>query len=277
LAKKTELNEATFDQCVGDEFGYMATGDLGFIDSSHGEENLYVTGRQKEMLIINGCNYYPQDIEHSLLSLSDDLMPHGAAIFEVNTDNNSKEVVLIQELTRKAFKEKNYQALIKQIRTLVAEAHELKLTSIVLLKPAAIAKTSSGKIQRIATRNAYINQELKVVDSWQQAALVNITLPPLSVFTADNIGQWIMQWIAIRLSVEVSELSTTQQLTQIGLDSIDAMTLTHELSKQLALSLSLEVSWAYPTIEALSHFLEQEVKNKGDNQAMQATPTEGMI
>ena len=275
--QKTELNEATFDQCVGDEFGYMATGDLGFIDTSHGEENLYVTGRQKEMLIINGCNYYPQDIEHTLLSLSDDLMPHGAAIFEVNTDNNSKEVVLIQELTRKAFKEKNYQALIKQIRTLVAEAHELKLTSIVLLKPAAIAKTSSGKIQRIATRNAYINQELKVVDSWQQAALVNITLPPLSVFTADNIGQWIMQWIAIRLSVEVSELSTTQQLTQIGLDSIDAMTLTHELSKQLALSLSLEVSWAYPTIEALSHFLEQEVKNKGDNQAMQATPTEGMI
>ena len=107
--------------------------------------------------------------------------------------------------------------------------------------------------------------------------MVNISLPPLSVFTADNIGQWILQWIAIRLSVEVSELSTTQQLSQIGLDSIDAMTLTHELSKQLALSLSLEVSWAYPTIEALSHYLEQEVKNKGDNQAMEATPTEGMI
>ncbi len=275
--QKTELNEATFDQCVGDEFGYMATGDLGFIDITDSEENLYVTGRQKEMLIINGCNYYPQDIEHTLLSLSDELMPHGAAIFEVNTEHNTKQVVLVQELTRKAFKQKNYQAIIKKIRSLVAEAHELRLTNIVLLKPAAIAKTSSGKIQRIATRDAYINQELTIVDSWQQAALVNVTLAPLLSFDAHSIGQWIMQWIAKRLSVDVNELSTTQQLTQIGLDSIDAMTLTHELSKQLALSLALEVSWAYPTIEALSLYLEQEVKNKDNNQATEATPTEGMI
>jgi acyl-CoA synthetase (AMP-forming)/AMP-acid ligase II/acyl carrier protein len=275
--RKPELNVTTFDQTVGDNHGFMATGDLGFINTNNGKENLYVTGRQKELLIINGCNYYPQDIEHTLLSLSEQLMPHGAAIFEVNTNSNTKEIVLIQELTRKAFKQENYQEIIKQIRALVAEVHELKLTSIVLLKPATLAKTSSGKIQRIATRNAYINKQLSIVDSWQQDALVNIQLAPISSFTANNIATWVMQWIAIRISIDVSELSATQQLTQIGLDSIDAMTLTHELSKQLGLNLALEVSWSYPSIGALSDYLEHEFKSKESTKAAKATPTEGMI
>ncbi|MFT7430341.1 MAG: acyl-CoA synthetase (AMP-forming)/AMP-acid ligase II/acyl carrier protein, partial [Colwellia sp.] len=275
--QKPELNVTTFDQTVGDNYGFMATGDLGFINTNNGKENLYVTGRQKELLIINGCNYYPQDIEHTLLLLSEQLMPHGAAIFEVNTNSNTKEVVLIQELTRKAFKQKNYQEIIKKIRALVAEVHELKLTSIVLLKPATLAKTSSGKIQRIATRNAYINKQLSIVDSWQQDTLVNIQLAPISSFTANNIATWVMQWIAIRISVDVSELSATQQLTQIGLDSIDAMTLTHELSKQLGLNLALEVSWSYPSIEVLSDYLEQEFSSKESTKAAKATPTEGII
>jgi acyl carrier protein len=204
-------------------------------------------------------------------------MPHGAAIFEVNTNSNTKEVVLIQELTRKAFKQKNYQEIIKKIRALVAEVHELKLTSIVLLKPATLAKTSSGKIQRLATRNAYIDKQLSIVDSWQQDALVNIQLVPISSSSANDIATWVMQWIAIRLSVDISKLSATQQLTQIGLDSIDAMTLTHELSKQLGLNLAFEVSWSYPSIEALAHYLEQEVSNKESTNAVKATPTEGMI
>jgi acyl-CoA synthetase (AMP-forming)/AMP-acid ligase II/acyl carrier protein len=275
--QKSELNVTTFDQAVGDNYGFMATGDLGFISTNNGKENLYVTGRQKELLIINGCNYYPQDIEHTLLSLSEQLMPHGAAIFEVNTNSNTKEVVLIQELTRKAFKQKKYQEVIKNIRALVAEVHELKLTSIVLLKPATLAKTSSGKIQRIATRNAYIHKQLSIVDSWQQDALVNIQLAPISSFTAKNIATWVMQWIAIRISVDVSELSATQPLTQIGLDSIDAMTLTHELSKQLGLNLALEVSWSYPSIRALSDYLEQEFSSKESTKAAKATPTEGII
>jgi len=275
--QKPELNVTTFDQTVGDNYGFMATGDLGFIEIQSGKQNLFVTGRQKELLIINGCNYYPQDIEHTLLTLSDQLMPHGAAIFEVNTNSNTKEVVLIQELTRKAFKQKNYQEIIKQIRALVAEVHELKLTSIVLLKPATLAKTSSGKIQRLATRNAYIDKQLSIVDSWQQDALVNIQLAPISSSSANDIATWVMQWIAIRLSVDISELSATQQLTQIGLDSIDAMTLTHELSKQLGLNLALEVSWSYPSIEALAHYLEQEISSKESTKAAKATPTEGMI
>lgn len=275
--QKTELNTATFDQIVGEDYGFMATGDLGFIETQSGKQNLFVTGRQKELLIINGCNYYPQDIEHTLLTLSEQLMPHGAAIFEVNANSNTKEVVLIQELTRKALKQKNYQEIIKQIRALVTEVHELKLTSIVLLKPATLAKTSSGKIQRIATRNAYIHKQLSIVDSWQQDALVNIPLAPISSFTANNIATWVMQWIAIRISVDVSELSATQQLTQIGLDSIDAMTLTHELSKQLGLNLALEVSWSYPSIEALSDYLEHEFSSKESTKAAKATPTEGMI
>ncbi|NQY34397.1 MAG: AMP-binding protein [Alteromonadaceae bacterium] len=271
--QKADLNVQTFDLAVGNEHGFMATGDLGFIENNQ----LYVTGRIKEVLIINGCNYYPQDIEHSLLSLSDSLMPHGAAIFEVNTDNNAKEIVLVQELTRKALKQKDYQTVIKQIREVVAQEHELKLTTVVLLKPIALAKTSSGKIQRIACRDAYINKQLAIVDSWHQEAMVNAIMPSLTAHDTNTIAQWIIQWISYRLSVATSKLSITQQLTQIGLDSIDAMTLTHDLSKQLKLTLTPEVSWSHPSIKALSEYLAQQVSDKNDKPLVSKTPTQGMI
>lgn len=275
--KKTALNAQTFDQRVNNEYGFMATGDLGFVDTIEGKEHLYVTGRQKEILIINGCNYYPQDIEHSLLSLSEDLEPHGAAIFEVNIDNYSKDIVLVQELTRKSFKQKNHQEIIKKIRVIIAEDHELRLTNIVLLKPATLAKTSSGKIQRIACRDAYLKNQLNSVDSWQQETLANVSVPKMTSFRSNDIAQWIIQWVAVRLSVEISQLSVSQQLTQIGLDSIDAMTLTHELSKQLELTLKLEISWSYPSIKALSDYLAKQVKAKHSQPTSHKTPTEGMI
>ena len=276
--QKTELNAKTFNQMVGTEHGFMLTGDLGFIHTDNGNEHLYVTGRQKEILIINGCNYYPQDIEHSLLSLSENLMPHGAAVFEVNTDNYSKEIVLVQELTRKALKQKNYQDIISEIREVIAEEHELKLNTIVLLKPMTLAKTSSGKIQRMACRQAYLNEELESVTRWSLEKTVNNIPLALINKSANGIAQWIMNWVANRVSMPVTELSISMKLTKIGLDSIDAMTLSHELSKQLELTLPHEVSWTYPSIEELSNYLAEQITENKDNQpTINKTPTEGVI
>jgi len=273
---KPEVNQNTFDLVVDGEPGYMATGDLGFVHNGY----LYVSGRKKEMLIINGRNYYPQDIEHSLLALTDNLMAHGAAVFEVfNPATNSKEIVVVQELTRKAVRQDNHQEIIKNIRELIAEEHELKVNSVVLLKPATLAKTTSGKIQRIACRQAYINKELDAIASWTQEVAVNNNMQaPITDKTASGIAGWIINWIAVRLSVETAELSAAQQLTQIGLDSIDGMTLTHELAKQLELTLTPEVSWSYPTIEALANYLAEQVVAKSHNASTaDETPTEGMI
>lgn len=272
--QKPDLNKQTFNLSVDGKTGFMATGDLGFIENNY----LYVSGRKKEMLIINGRNYYPQDIEHSLLSLSDTLMPHGAAVFEVLNANNNKEIILVTELTRKALRQKNHQEIIQCIKEVISEEHELKLNTIILLKPVSLAKTSSGKIQRLACRQLYLNEQLEAVASWSQDFVIkNNMLLPLTEKSTDGIALWIISWIAIRLSVPTTALSVQQQLTQIGLDSIDAMTLTHELSKQLELPLTPEISWSYPSIEALSHYLTEQVAAQSDKPSAAKTPTEGII
>mgnify|MGYP000253239903 CR=1 FL=1 len=274
--QKETLNGKTFNQSVNSETGYMASGDLGFIVKGR----LYVSGRKKEMFVINGRNYYPQDIEYSLLNLSDNLMPHGAAVFEVPTGINTAELVLVQELTRQGMRHPDHQELINEIREIISQTHELKLAAVILIKPASLAKTSSGKIQRVACRQAYMQQQLKAVTSWYQPSSSDNTLQnlaPLTSFDQKRIEEWIIYWLAQRLSVSTNQLSPEHQLAQLGLDSIDAMTLTHELSKQLSLELNIEVSWSYPNIAALSHFLSEQKRSKGKDDLKTETPTEGII
>ncbi|MBD1581644.1 AMP-binding protein [Pseudoalteromonas sp. S16_S37] len=270
--QKPELNEQTFNLNIEGEPGFMATGDLGFVD----QQQLYVTGRKKEMLIVHGCNYYPQDIEHSLLSLSKLLTPHGAAVFEVTHANNSKEIVVVQELTRESMRLHDYEPIFKQIRAIIAQEHELRVTAIVLIRPASLSKTSSGKIQRLACKQAYINGELNAVAQWQQPAISEVSLAPLHAYDNKSIENWVIHWISHRLSQSIATLSPSQHLMQIGLDSIDAMSLVNELSKQLALSIRIESVLSYPTIEQLATYLAAQYAQKNQTAANE-TPTEGVL
>ncbi|BBN81299.1 hypothetical protein PA25_12840 [Pseudoalteromonas sp. A25] len=270
--QKPKLNEQTFNLTIDGEPGFMATGDLGFID----QQQLYVTGRKKEMLILHGCNYYPQDIEHSLLSLSKQLTAHGGAIFDVAHADNTKELVLVQELTRESLRLDDYQPLFQKIRALISEEHELRVTTIVLIRPATLSKTSSGKIQRLACKQAYIDDELQAVAKWQQAPISNTATAPLHTYDHSAIANWIIHWISARLGQSPEQLCSSQHLMQIGLDSIDAMSLVNELSKQLSLSIRVETVLNHPTIAQLSVYLAVQYAQKNHTTANE-TPTEGVL
>ena len=161
--RKAELNTSNFNQLIDGQPGFMKTGDLGFIL----DNQLYVSGRSKEMFIVKGRNYYPQDIEHTVMTLSDDVAVHGAAIFEVTAPANESKLILVQELSRKGLKA-NHEALALQIRDLVDEVHKLSLSAVVFIRPISLPKTSSGKIQRTGCREAYLKNKLKIVANWQR-------------------------------------------------------------------------------------------------------------
>lgn len=252
--QKPELNQTVFNHVVDGQNGFMTTGDLGFIDNNQ----LYVSGRCKEMFIVNGRNHYPQDIESTLSAFSEHLYPHGGAVFEVPTDEFHSELILVQELTRKGFSLPNHQQIIEQVTALIAQVHELKLAAVILIKPMTLPKTSSGKIQRIGCRDAYLQGQLKTVASWHRPATDKTPdqqMPPIYKNDSQSISQWILHWVAQRLNMPTAKLSPQQQLAQMGLDSIDAMSLTHELSQQLDLSLNVDLSWSYPSIQSLSDHL----------------------
>lgn len=158
-----EATEATFRAYLADtgQGPYLRTGDLGFLD----EGELFVTGRIKDLIIFRGVNIYPQDIEQTAEKSHPSLLPNAGAAFTVETDGGQR-LVLVHEVERR--RKGNFEEVFDAIRRAVSREHELPLDAIVLVHANSIPKTSSGKIQRHACRNGYLEGGLRVVARWDR-------------------------------------------------------------------------------------------------------------
>jgi 8-amino-7-oxononanoate synthase len=157
---RSELTTETFEARLSDGRGpFLRTGDLGFLR----EGELFVTGRLKDLIILHGVNYYPQDIEQTV----DEAHPHvkqgAGAAFAVAGDSHER-LVIVQETVRR--RDLDFQEIISAIRKKVAQEHEVAVEAVVLLKTGSIPKTSSGKIQRHACKAGHQAGTLAAVASW---------------------------------------------------------------------------------------------------------------
>ena len=145
---------------------WLRTGDLGFMDAA-GE--LFITGRGKDMIIVRGMNYYPQDIENTVYDSHPVLRRHGGAAFSVLTDSGEK-VVLVQEVERAHRRALDIEEIVACIREAVANEHEIALDTIVLIRHGTIPKTTSGKIQRGLARQMWLQNSFEPIDAAQTQA-----------------------------------------------------------------------------------------------------------
>lgn len=159
----SELTQATFQAYRQDtgEGPFLRTGDLGFI--LDGE--LFITGRIKDIIIIRGQNYYPQDIELTVERSHPALQLGAGAAFSIERQR-SEGLVVVQEVERIHLRRLDSQAVITAIRKSIVANHTIKPYAIVLLKPGSIVKTSSGKIRRRACRTEFLTRTLSVIDDW---------------------------------------------------------------------------------------------------------------
>ena len=149
-----------FRACLADtgEGPFLRTGDLGFLH--HGE--LFVTGRLKDLIVIRGRNHYPQDIEHTVEQSHVALRQGGCAAFSVETDEGER-LVVVQELERSYVRSADVGEVAKVIRRAITEKHEVQVHAVVLVRTGSVPRTSSGKIQRRASRAAYSGGTLATV------------------------------------------------------------------------------------------------------------------
>jgi fatty-acyl-CoA synthase len=150
-----EDSERTRDAFAGP---FLKTGDLGFLHEGH----VFICGRSKEVVIVNGRNYYPQDMEWEASKVAGvrkgNVVAFGARD-PSGVERDRERVVLAFEV-QDAERLGHASALLAEVRKAVQEGMGLTLDDVVALPPGALPKTSSGKLQRAKTRDLYETGEL---------------------------------------------------------------------------------------------------------------------
>jgi acyl-CoA synthetase (AMP-forming)/AMP-acid ligase II len=146
-----------------DEGSFLRTGDLGFLL----EGELFLTGRLKNIIIIGGRNHSAEDIERTVETSHPSMQPGCCAAFSVDLDGEER-LIIAAEVQRKPAtgREASQDAtlLVEAIRRAVAESHDVRSHAVLLLRPATLPKTSSGKPQRHLCRAEFLGGSLSLIE-----------------------------------------------------------------------------------------------------------------
>ena len=157
-----EATKATFGAVIDGEGVqcWLRTGDLGFLDDN---DELYITGRIKDLIIIRGVNHYPQDIESTVQDCHPALRRHCGAAFSVLGANNEEQLIVVQEVERTYRQQIAREKIVASIREAVTREHDIMAREIVLIRTGTLPQTTSGKIQRSLARQLFLSRSLTVL------------------------------------------------------------------------------------------------------------------
>ncbi len=219
---------------------YLRTGDLGFL--SQGE--LFIAGRYKDLIVVNGRNIYPQDLEQTAQEAHTAI--RRAGVMAVSVEHGEREaVVLLVECNRRT-SPGIVRSLVDEAKRRIALEHELNLHEVVPLPAGALPRTSSGKPQRGAARDLYLQgalepmrleiQERTSVDK-REAIDDDQMLEALSAIWEEVLGQ---------------TNRSDANFFELGGDSLLATQLVSRVNSKMGVLLPIRALFEEPTLQGLA-------------------------
>jgi thioester reductase-like protein len=192
--------------------GYLRTGDMGFFHDGE----LFVCGRIKDMIILRGQNYYPQDIEAVVEKASGLIRTNCVAAFQINEDSEPA-LAIVAEV-------KNSKALPDPLKIAAAVRNYLnvEVALISFISPRAIPRTSSGKIMRHKTKHLWLQGQFGVLSEFSREKDADTS--------GGFIGQSPLDMLKARYNLTGTE---SYNLVEAGLDSLDLVSFMHEIKELL--------------------------------------------
>jgi acyl-CoA synthetase (AMP-forming)/AMP-acid ligase II len=147
---------------------FLRTGDLGVLQ----HDNLFITGRLKDLIILGGRNLYPQDIEFTVEQAHPAIRAGHCVAFSTEWEGEER-LIILAEIERRYLPAtdgagtsgSDIRQIVECVRRTIAERHDVRVQQVVLLRPGDILKTSSGKVQRRACRTAFVQGTLQPWES----------------------------------------------------------------------------------------------------------------
>ena len=193
--------------------GYLRTGDMGFFHDGE----LFVCGRIKDMIILRGQNYYPQDIEAVVEKASGLIRANCVAAFQINEDSEPALAIVAEVKNPKALPD----AL--KIAAAVRNYLNVEVALISFIAPRAIPRTSSGKIMRHKIKHMWLQGQFTVLSEFSREK-------DAETCTSCSVGHSPFDVLKARYNLTGTE---SYNLVEAGLDSLDLVVFMHEIKELL--------------------------------------------
>lgn len=257
-----DISKAAFGATLAGEDGqWLRTGDLGFFH----EGELFITGRQKDLIIIRGRNLHPEDIEESVRKIHPGIRPGGVVAFSV-PGNATEELVVMLEVTQT--EPAQLDEILQVVKRRIGEVWQMQAI-VGLVEVQKLKKTTSGKIQRAANRQAWLNQQFQLLMADTSLAQVG-SAPVADLAAAGNDSPLVHQpgyWLNLaledrvdamlglirhlahsKLTGDVVHIGPDDFLPDVGLDSLTGAELLALLEQRLQHSFPTTLFVEHPTL-----------------------------
>jgi len=229
-----------------DAQGWLDTGDLGVIRDG----NLYITGRAKEIIFINGQNYYPYDLEN-LAQRAPGLELGKVAVAGVSRPPSQTEELTVFVLHRGDMAE--FLPTANAVARLINEHAGLEVAQVVPVK--RIPKTTSGKVQRHLLEQAYLDGEFDA-DLAELARLRSAGAGSAAPSASDLEARLLA---ICETALPGKALSVTDNLFDIGASSLKLIEIHENVDREFPNLIDLTELFDYPTVRQLAQHLESKV------------------
>ena len=239
--RNPETTQRLFD---GD---WLNTGDLGYLADCE----LYLTGREKDIIIRGGHNIHPQELEEAINQIRG-IRKGGVAVFPATDAHTGTERLIVLAETREKWPTEERSRILAEINNLAVDLIGMPADDIVLAPPRTVQKTSSGKIRRTACREQYERGELIGTQRAPWRQLLRLA----GVGALAQAGRWLRYgagwaWSAWAWTVFVTIVPIAWLLIVLA----PALTLRRHIARTCA-RLALALTSLTPKVEGLQHLAD---------------------
>ncbi|GAB4222764.1 MAG: hypothetical protein Tsb005_15630 [Gammaproteobacteria bacterium] len=240
--RKTKISQQTFNYILPSmpNRPLLRTGDLGFIH----ENQLYVTGRIKDIIVINGSNHYPTDIEKTIYHACPDVRVGSVAAFGLDNEGVEQLCVLVEP--RKSLDTTQLTTMAEVIEQAVLHEHEIAVTHLYFVQPKALPKTTSGKLQRRKAKQFLLDGTLDILFSCKA-----YNHPPHEKIPISSELLTFINLIAELLQISPDEINPEKPLSIYGIDSIKLLQLLNTIEDKYTVTLEIDFLRSDPPLNEI--------------------------